>query len=1609
MLDQSVNWAFFTPSRARLLRLHDLQGVLEVLVVSGEPVLEIDRSLWSRNVPHLIIGYSPTEACVFCCAAEYTDHSTKPQHDIRDTVGHSITPISRIWVTDPDDSSKLMPIGALGELLVEGPTVARGYLSDDAKTAASFVHSLDWLLGSTTRLYRTGDLVRYNDDGAIIFISRRDDQVKVNGQRVELGEIESQIRECFPAASTAVELITLAGQTSRILVAFLQLTDSICSQDPSNAILAIDLSSDINGLEERLRERLPTYMLPKLYIPLIRLSLTVSGKLDRRALREFVHGLPEEQLAALQARSCRQSVKSIELPETDVERVIVDCWSRVLSMSKAQIGRYDNFFKMGGDSLAALKLSAETRKEELILTVSDILRNPILHHMATAASFQIELPTHLDVQPFSLLPGDLQQSARSLAAVSCNVPADHVEDVYPCTALQEGMMALSASRRGDYVASYVLELAPEIDPERWQQAWERTVRIIPVLRTRIAQLGRYGLFQIVQRPSQIPWSQVESLDVHSYVEKQKMHPPGLGQTLLNFAITKPMDSDSARQKRCFIWTIHHSLFDAWSLSLILDTVVQQYTSEQSEKRLLGFNTFIQHLLKTRSSTNWQRYWSTYLAGFDSAHFPNPPPSSTRELGITKPPASSSQADEAERFCPLGMSNKTASTIASTVQAAWAIAVGRYITSKDVVFGCTVFGRSAAVAGIEDCVGPTIATIPIRIRIDDCLLVKALLAEVQAQNAKTIPFEQAGLQQIRSLGADAAHACQFQTLMIPQPKGHTSVFDRCASLGSWHHEGQAQIQTYPLMLQCELSNDGVLMRARFDRRAVSVGVVETLLSVFSCVLSQLIVEPEIAIGSLKTIRDEALDLLWTWSAVDPKHSELPQISSTSGDLAKNASHAWVVDPHDKLQLCPPGSIGQLMLERSPAQDASVPGEEEVQRGFLDDPPWLLQGSLSHCGRHGRVLETKDLVRWSACGNLILAGSLDTHAKIHGEWVEFTEIERSVVAGIRATLPRESFSTSDIRVAVALIAPKDSRRAQMPVAFVSTSGGTSLQDVQSCLSANEEELYTHYAESMPAYAIPRSMVYLQSLPFIDEARVDRAQLRKIAAAKEQVLVDGNPPHILTAQRTATATEVQLRRLMAQTLQKPEDSVGLEDSFFNLGGDSITAMQLAAACRACRWSIQVSDIFREKSCARLATVCERQPFDHLRESDPVKLSTDPHPPPFTHRVDLDQMQQNVLPRVGITLADVEDIYPCSPVQCGMLLHQLKEPRSYFVRYVFGLYSADKDDHRMDTERMARAWSRVVQRHPILRTIFVGDVPGMSFAQIVLRHVNARIVLISGGTEHKEADAISEMHHYTPQHTVHLSGSSDGSISFSLTINHAYVDAHSVTLLLRDLSLEYNSLPLPQTVPYKRYIAYIESRTKDDDTQRFWTKYLSGVEPCHFPTDRECSQAEPLVIEVPRIDCASLQRFCRENGVTVSSLFYVAWALVLHAYTQNQRPCFGWIASGRDLPIHGVDEIVGPLIATLPLVVDLEQARSRPVLELVQDTHAATTDALQNQLFSLADAQHTLRLGSGRLFNTGISVRGASRGHEGQTRVCMREGNDPSEVSARTPVKSRTSLTLL
>jgi amino acid adenylation domain-containing protein len=332
-------------------RLEDLNSVRQLL--AGGDVLSprhVRRALEKLPSCRLINGYGPTENTTFTCC-----HTMYPGEPVPQPIPIG-RPISNTQVYILNEQLRPVPPGTVGELYAAGDGLARGYLNNPETTNQKFLPN-PFGAGGDERMYRTGDLARRRSDGLIEFLGRADNQVKINGHRIEPGEIETAL-----AAHESVK------QSCVVLHP---------GENGNKRLAAYYVSSD-TGLEAELRTflagKLPEFMIPALFIRVDSLPLTPNGKVDRSAL--VAQGVP------------RRTDSATETTATQLEQTILDIWRKNLGTD--QFGVADNFFDLGGDSLLLISVHASLEKAlRAVLPITDLFEFTTVQSLARHLGGQI--------------------------------------------------------------------------------------------------------------------------------------------------------------------------------------------------------------------------------------------------------------------------------------------------------------------------------------------------------------------------------------------------------------------------------------------------------------------------------------------------------------------------------------------------------------------------------------------------------------------------------------------------------------------------------------------------------------------------------------------------------------------------------------------------------------------------------------------------------------------------------------------------------------------------------------------------------------------------------------------------------------------------------------------------------------------------------------------------------------------------------------------------------------------------------------------------------------------------------------------------------------------
>jgi len=322
---------------------------LRLMIVGGDVMKPEVVLRWRQTESEkieLLNVYGPTETVITATLYRVPADISGQRALQRIPIGHPLVN-RQAYILGP--SGQPESIGIAGELHLGGEILARGYLGRPALTAEKFVP--DPFRKGESRLYRTGDLARYRADGLIDFLGRRDQQVKIRGYRVELGEIETGLRQ-HDCVRDAVVIATKDEPGQQRLVAYV--------------VLRPGATIDARELKDHARRILPKYMVPTAYLALQEFPLTASGKVDRSKLPLSV---PDQPDSAPQRFS------------NGVEEIIAGIWEQVLCVE--MVGMEDDFFELGGHSLLATQVISRIRESlEVELPLRSIFESPTVSGLA---------------------------------------------------------------------------------------------------------------------------------------------------------------------------------------------------------------------------------------------------------------------------------------------------------------------------------------------------------------------------------------------------------------------------------------------------------------------------------------------------------------------------------------------------------------------------------------------------------------------------------------------------------------------------------------------------------------------------------------------------------------------------------------------------------------------------------------------------------------------------------------------------------------------------------------------------------------------------------------------------------------------------------------------------------------------------------------------------------------------------------------------------------------------------------------------------------------------------------------------------------------------------
>jgi amino acid adenylation domain-containing protein len=634
-----------------------------------------------------------------------------------------------------------------------------------------------------------------------------------------LGEVEHYLKLAIHnLAHIAVDQIFLPRRDSaKVLAAFLCSDGKEKTSEPKPTRIPHQLHSDPTIWTSGLAISLPAYMIPTMFIFLDWMPLTSSGKTDRRRLQEVARRLTDEEIMHFSLADAEK-----RSPVTEMEMRMQSIWAIVLSIPAESIGLDDSFVRLGGDSLTAMRLAVIARQAGISIMVDHIFKNPTLGAMASVAT-TLEDEVAKDLKPFSLLRGAEPINAiMSKLDRSYGIPMESVEDIYPTSSLQEGLMILSVRQPGTYSFQWISALPPTVDRQRFINAWKKCVKRNTILRTRIIYTELSGSLQVVLNDED-QWTTSGSLN--DFLKNDKLNFMDYGKPLTRWAF---VDDESGKSH--FVWSAHHSIYDGWALPMVLQEValIYQSTDISHLPAPAPYARFIEYL-EHKDKEGEEAWWRL--------HFPED------KVMSSFPPVQSSAIQPlanvtVTKDIQFSGSLSSGFTTSTLIRAAWAIVLSRYSESNDALFGALLAGRNVPIKDIATMTGPTITTVPVHVHVKPDQSIHSFLESVQNQAIEMMPYEHMGLQNIKRISRKTQEACNFQNLLVIQPRQERNESNYLWRTENTVNFGFDEFLTFPLVFQVELGDKSLSLTVKLDDRLLTAERGQRMLEHFSNVIIQL---------------------------------------------------------------------------------------------------------------------------------------------------------------------------------------------------------------------------------------------------------------------------------------------------------------------------------------------------------------------------------------------------------------------------------------------------------------------------------------------------------------------------------------------------------------------------------------------------------------------------------------------------------------------------------------------------------------------------------------------------------------------------------------------------
>lgn len=550
--ENQISYIKVTPSYFNLLINHGHHfeqklRYLRSIIFGGEKLIvnDIEKLFDSCPIQEVINHYGPTETTIGTIAKVISRHDF-PEYSKVPTIG---SPINNTKVYLLDKSMNLVPVGTKGNLFISGLGVSSGYINDSTQTAEKYIEN-PFLSGET--LYNTGDIACWTDNGEIVFIGRDDNQVKLRGYRIELSEIEGCMVE-HPYIQRALSMIKKNQNNDEVLCVYYESDTDILPRE----------------IKDHLRNSLPEYMIPSVFVKLSNFPLTRNGKVDFAALPDVANSDVESYIA----------------PRNEVEKKLVKIWAGIFGVKPELVSTSSDFFEAGGNSLNAVLFISKIHKE---LHVNVPLVDFVSHSKIT------ELAVYLSKKETTDFIG-LKKTEK--------------KEYYPLSKIQERLYFLWCSNKTStvYNIPIILKLEGRPDLQKLHYAFNKLVERHESLRTSF-RLIDYIPYQIVHDKLTFD---LDMFDLDERTEQEIVKDFITSFSLDNAPLLRVGLIKLSANESLLVIDMHHIIKDGYSNIIMVRDFMAFYNDEIVPPVKFQFNDYIEwqnRCNKNKDITPQKAYW-----------------------------------------------------------------------------------------------------------------------------------------------------------------------------------------------------------------------------------------------------------------------------------------------------------------------------------------------------------------------------------------------------------------------------------------------------------------------------------------------------------------------------------------------------------------------------------------------------------------------------------------------------------------------------------------------------------------------------------------------------------------------------------------------------------------------------------------------------------------------------------------------------------------------------------------------------------------------------------------------------------------------------------------